>query len=84
MSKNNFKMISVTAAAHSFRRASRPIGTHVKAYGSGRIAVSRTEDDLKSVKSGLITSLSQHSGFETFSVNEAIYRQGNDGMWNFL
>src|SRR5687768_1608882 len=34
------KMISVTAAAHSFRRSSRPVGIHVKAYGSGRVALS--------------------------------------------
>ncbi|KAH7713923.1 Protein F56F10.2 [Aphelenchoides avenae] len=33
-------MISVTAAAHSFRRSSRPVGIHVKAYGSGRVALS--------------------------------------------
>uniref|UniRef100_A0A915D0G5 F-box domain-containing protein n=1 Tax=Ditylenchus dipsaci TaxID=166011 RepID=A0A915D0G5_9BILA len=42
-------MISVTAAAHSLRRSSgsssssmhnRPIGSHLKAYGSGRVAMS--------------------------------------------
>ncbi|CAD5214658.1 unnamed protein product [Bursaphelenchus okinawaensis] len=36
------KMISVTAAAHSFR-SSRSLGTHLKAYGSGRVALAATD-----------------------------------------
>ncbi|KAI6188085.1 hypothetical protein M3Y98_00315500 [Aphelenchoides besseyi] len=37
-------MISVTAAAHSFRRTSRSMGTHLKAYGSGRIALGSIDE----------------------------------------
>lgn len=38
-------MISVTAAAHSFRRTSRSMGTHLKAFGSGRVALGSIEED---------------------------------------
>uniref|UniRef100_A0A1I7RZ68 F-box domain-containing protein n=1 Tax=Bursaphelenchus xylophilus TaxID=6326 RepID=A0A1I7RZ68_BURXY len=38
-------MISVTAAAHSFHRPSRSLGTHLKAYGSGRIALNASNSE---------------------------------------
>ncbi|KAI6177184.1 hypothetical protein M3Y97_00879500 [Aphelenchoides bicaudatus] len=38
-------MISITAAAHSSRRTSRPIGTHFKTFGSGRVALGSIEED---------------------------------------
>jgi dihydroorotate dehydrogenase len=38
-------MISVTAAAHGFRRTSRSMGTHLKAFGSGRVAVGSIEEE---------------------------------------
>jgi hypothetical protein len=40
-----FNMISVTAAAHTFRRSSRSMGTHLKAFGSGRVALGSVDED---------------------------------------